>query len=132
MTIDEVRQIISERTGVPADLLTGETPEEIVTRAKALIALKVQHQNNPQTPKEQFARFMQANFTGEDADPFQDLKDVAEDIREASGGYSRKITDAGEASHSSNGTAKEQFAQFMADKLAYDPFKGLDGWTNHL
>lgn len=40
MTIEELKQTIEQRTGVPASFLTGETAEENIAQAKALLAYK--------------------------------------------------------------------------------------------
>lgn len=59
MTIDELRQEIEQRTGVPASLLTGETVEENIAQAKTLLELKregaAQRSGNT---KDQFAKWL--------------------------------------------------------------------------
>ena len=42
MSIDELKQNIEQRTGVPAAIIQGETSEEVIAHAKALLAFKLQ------------------------------------------------------------------------------------------
>lgn len=139
MTIEEIRQTISARTGVPAELLTGETTEEIVSRAKALIALKTNFQKEtPKTQQEQLADFLRANFpdsfpaeTAED--PLDDLAKTEEEIRVANGGYSRSIKDAStDATATGIKSPQEAFTDFINSKLSYDPFIDPEGWKKLL
>ena len=55
MTLEDYKQIIVTRTGIPSDLLTGETVEENIAQAKALLAYKRGcEQNKIQNTREQF------------------------------------------------------------------------------
>lgn len=47
LSIDEIKTAVSHSTGVPADLLDGETEEEIRARAAALRAFARDRQANP-------------------------------------------------------------------------------------
>ncbi len=42
--LQRIKESINRRTGVPASLLTGETAEEVVARAKAVLAYKREHE----------------------------------------------------------------------------------------
>ena len=42
MSIDELKKDIEQRTGVPAAIIQGETNEEVIAHAKALLAFKMQ------------------------------------------------------------------------------------------
>lgn len=56
MNTEELKQEIAQRTGIPAALLTGETAEENIAQAKALLAYKREHEaQRPKTAQEQFA-----------------------------------------------------------------------------
>lgn len=66
LAIKGLRQEIEARTGVPAYLLTGETAEENVAQAKALLALKREREaQQPKPAREQFANWYKAQ-KGED------------------------------------------------------------------
>ena len=59
MTIEELKQTIEQRTGVPASFLTGETAEENIAQAKALLAYKREaQQQRPKTTAEQFSDWL--------------------------------------------------------------------------
>ena len=60
LNIDEIRAAVSHSTGVPVDLLTGETEEEIRARAAALRAFARANgvQEEPKSTAEQFAEWM--------------------------------------------------------------------------
>jgi len=51
MELDELKQLISDKTGIPKDMLTGETAEENVARAKALLAYKKEQKQDSREPK---------------------------------------------------------------------------------
>lgn len=78
MTIDEAKQQIAQVAGVPVHLLNGETIEENITKAKALIAYKKEwNANRTKTTREDFIEFMQAQEgTQPEADPFKDLANL--------------------------------------------------------
>lgn len=129
MTLDEVKSAVEARTGVPADLLTGETIEENIARAKAILAYKRGcEQQRPKTTAEQFTRWMQET-RGEESTDEATLaltaleEDLAEYpiIRDSGTPYANGV---GIPDHRST---KEQFADFMAAQLAFDP-KKKDGW----
>lgn len=59
MTIDELKQTIEQRTGVPASLLTGETIEENIAQAKTLLELKRERAaQRPGNTKDQFSKWL--------------------------------------------------------------------------
>ena len=61
MNLEELRQEIERRTGVPATLLTGETAEENIAQAKALLAFRMGRETQkPKSTAEQFAEWMQS------------------------------------------------------------------------
>lgn len=134
MTLDELKQTIEQRTGVPASLLTGETAEEAVAQAKAMLAYKREHeQKRPQTTAEQFSAWAGAEM-GLDAP--QDtagaaLAEIAEAIRVERGGYPI-VHDGGQIDINrlpDPRPAKEQFAGWASQQLAFNPFTDSDGWT---
>lgn len=131
MTNEDIKQEIAQRTGIPATLLTGETPEENIVRAKALLAFK--RSNTPEQPKsnrEQFAAWFR-EASGQDPqedDSMQALKAYEEELRVANGGFPR-LNDAGEVQNMPDGrTSKEAFREWFWDRAAFNPRK-QDGWT---
>lgn len=133
MNIEELQQAITQRTGIPAQLLTGETTEEILATAKALLAYRREHEaQRPKSTRELFAEWLAAT-TGED---LQDaagaaLAEIEEAVRLDAGGYpivhdggnpyinGRQLPDGR--------TPQQQLADWIAEKSAFDPSKE-DGW----
>ena len=145
MTTEEVKQLIEQRTGVPASLLTGETVEENIAAAKALLAYKREHdKGRTKSTREQFADWLGAQQEDKDrrtaellgrhyeappADPAgAALAEVAEAYRVEAGGYPM-TKDGGEGTNMPDPRpAREQFAEWFGQKTAFDPFKDADGW----
>lgn len=135
MTIDEIKREIELRTGVPAEMLTGETAEELVAHSRALLAYRRETEEKaPLDAKEQFIQWMNER-TGQPQEetPEQRLDDFAEELRVEAGGYPR-IPDGGAAGlnigSSDHLSAKERFSQWLYGESAFNPFKGSDGWKN--
>lgn len=114
MTIEEIKQIkqtIEQRTGVPASLLTGETAEEIIAQAKALIAYKREYeQQRPKTTAEQFSDWIGGQLENTD-------------------GQTKKADNLPDPR-----PARRQFADWFSDwqKTEFDPFKDTDSWQRIL
>lgn len=132
MTLEELKQEIAERTGVPALLLTGETAEENIAQAKALLAYKRDAEADIQRPRsttEQFTDWLTARDGIEQ--PYtagQALADIEERARVEAGGYPMTM-DGGEVTGLPDARpAREQFADWLNQKKAFNPFK-QDGWT---
>lgn len=130
MDINELKSEVEARTGVPASLLTGETSEEVIARAKAILAFRKEHAAEaPQTPAQQFAKWMRATQGIEEVDEAgQALADLEDSLR-----VYPVVTDGGNpyinGKEMPDGrSTAEQFAEFMSNKLAFDPFKDKDGW----
>lgn len=122
MNIDEVKQQIAERTGLPVNLLTGETAEENIIRAKALLAYaKTAEPKQQKTGKEAFAEWLQDldETDTENDSRMQALKQYEDELR----GYP-SLQDKGEAkAEEDTRPAGEQFATWFASKTAYNPRK---------
>jgi hypothetical protein len=131
MTNEEIKQEIAQRTGIPADLLTGETAEENIVRAKALLAFRRNNaQGTPKSTKEQFAAWFR-EVSGQDPQEdgsMQALKAYEEELRIANGGCPR-LSDTGELQNMPDGrTPQEAFSEWFQGRTAFDPRK-QDGWT---
>lgn len=126
----DYKQEISKVTGIPAELLTGDTIEENIARAKALLAYRSEAEaTRPKDPREQFAEWMNVQGIGEAVpDRSAALDAIAEQARVEAGGY--PIThDAGEVMNMPDPrTAKEQFTTWAADRMGWDPRKQAGGW----
>ena len=147
MTIEELKQTIEQRTGVPASLLTGETAEENIAQAKAMLAYKREYeQQRPKTAAEQFSDWLGGqleeknrqtaaafglHYEAPETDPAgAALADIAEAVRVEGGGYPM-VKDGGQVDTSNMPDprpAREQFAEWLGQQTAFDPFKDADGW----
>lgn len=128
MSLEELKQKIEQQTGIPAKLLTGETPEENIAQAKALLAYKREAPED-KSPREQFAEWFSAQL----GDNETDLAGAAlERIQEQLRGYP-SLKDGGTpyingATYPDARSAQEQFAEWAGQKMAYNP-QTKDGWT---
>lgn len=146
MNTEELKQEIAQRTGIPAALLTGETAEENIAQAKALLAYKREHEaQRPKTAQEQFADWIGGQlderdrqtaatfglqYTPRQTDPAgAALAEIEEQARLDAGGYPI-LQDGGSVNvNTGDGrSAREQFADWIGQKTAFDPFKEADGW----
>ena len=134
MTLDEFKQETSKATGIPINLLEGETGEEVISRAKAIYAMKQKNEvAAPKTAAEQFADWFksyEAEKYGEEVqiDIFEGLSNTA---REVDGIYTT-IPDTS-IDPIMDGiiceTPAEQFTAWFKGHTAFDPSKE-NGWTN--
>ena len=134
MNIDELKQTIEERAGIPASLLQAETPEEAIAQAKALLAYKREH--TQKTTAEKFGDFAAAqldarngrlseafglNYSYHHTDPAQAaLADIEANIKGST------VIDAGEISSDmlpDPRPASEQFEEWLKKEMAFDPRK---------
>ena len=130
MTLDVIKEMIEQRTGVPASLLTGETAEENIAQAKAILAYKREHEaQRPKSTREQFAEWLDARDGIEPQDEAgAALAEIEEAARKEAGGYPR-IQDGGEIGNLPDARpASEQFAEWLDKKMAFNPFKDSEGW----
>lgn len=119
LTLEKVKDRISEKTGVPVDLLNGETVEENIVRAKTLLALKQKNEaERPKTVAEEFSAWMKSEFGLGEPDEKKDVLSTLESdiMTEFFGIGYPSIRDAGELDSntlSDGGSAKEQFSNWF-------------------
>ena len=133
MDVEEVKRLISQKTGVPASLLDGATPEENISKARALLKYRGrQEAQRPKTSAEVFEDWFQT-WNGEEGPrdaAGMALDEIAEAVRLSQGGYPI-IRDGGSIDPSrlpDPRPAREQFAEWFKEKTALDPFAAGDGW----
>lgn len=126
MDINELKKEVEVRTGVPASLLTGETSEEIIANAKAILAFKKEQEAEaPQTTAQQFSKWLRQTEGIEEVDEAgQALAELEDSLR----GYSLNIKDGGNpyinGKEMPDGrSTAEQFGDWMRGQFAFDPFK---------
>lgn len=128
MNMEDVKLRIERDTGVPASLLTGETTEECIVQAKALLTLKRKYEYQPPQQKsaqEQFADWMRARLGEEQPQDTTTaaLDAIEREAAEEAGGYP-VVRDAGEVEAGpAPRSTREQFADWFSKKTAWDPAK---------
>ena len=132
MSMDELKQTIEQRTGVPAEFLHGETAEETIALARALLAYKRDVEKKAdalrtKSTREQFDEWFSAEYGAEEPQDgrTEALAEIEEAARIAGGGYPR-IKDGGEIDHSTLPDSRptwQQFAEWFDNKTAFNPFK---------
>ena len=133
MTVEEFKKMIEQRSGVPAALLDGDKPEEILERARSLADFRSRNEiRRPKSSAEQFAAWFHEQ-TGEGAstdEQRQALDEIEEMVRRLRGGYP-VIHDGGELDHSGlpdGRQTRDQFAEWLNERTQFDPFIDPDGW----
>lgn len=143
MELEQISALISERTGVPAALLDGQTAEENIAKARAIIEYRSKANPSAErklTTNEQFAAWLDAVMPyGEPQDTNKDpaaaeLDRIAEELRIANGGYPQ-MEDGGEVDPSrfpDSRPASVQFAEWFREQSInkFDPRKDRDGWIH--
>lgn len=120
MNIDELKQTIEQRTGVPADLLSGGSEPEIIRQAEDLLSFKQSHEvKRDKTTKEQFGEWLRASQGIEKQDAASAaLSDIKETVKTASGVYP-VVRDGGEVAGMPKYTTREQFAAWLYDQYSF-------------
>lgn len=138
MELEQINALISERTGVPAALLDGQTAEENIAKARAIIEYRSKAKPSAErklTTNEQFAAWLDAVMPyGEPQDTNKDpaaaeLDRIAEELRIANGGYPQ-MEDGGEVDPSrfpDSRPTSVQFAEWFKQETAFNPRKE-NGW----
>jgi hypothetical protein len=124
MTLEELKKTISDRTGLPVPLLTGETPDEVITQGKALLAFRDQQQYKaPKTEAEQFAEwFEDTTGTPQRGTWGAIMAEIEEAARVDAGGYPRIQDGGGAGVNVGDGrTKEEQFAEWLGRNASFDP-----------
>ena len=127
MTLEEAKIEIAQRTGVPVDLLQGETAEEYLAHALALKAYKKTTEVSTPASKsssEQFADWFKANYSEEEDNTEAELIELKNIAAEADGrlGYFKDAS-TDNAPWPDKRPASEQFADWFKEKTAWDPKK---------
>lgn len=130
MTIDEIKKEVINRTGIPEELLTEETPEGVIARAKDLLAYKGRYRAEHQEEfkgetRDQFAAWFNAQIGSEEqlTSPEASLLELEQIITQDQKLYP-DFRDGGECLNRDDlRTGKEKFVDWLQDTLAYDPRK---------
>lgn len=116
MNIEEIKQTISEKTGIPIKYLPGEDAEEIIKTARQLLRITPE----PKTKREQFAAFMSAALGDQEPDKRETaLNEIEKSLRPYP-----VLDDSGETPLNVDPrTTREKFAEFLAPAFSFNPFR---------
>lgn len=131
MKNDEIKNLISEKTGVPAEMLTGETAEENLEKARALLSWYKENKEAAPDPREQFASWIREQTGQPEAEtPEAALDVIAEAVRIDNGGYPNVNCGPGNVylDNSDPRPPAEQFREWFYNKSSFDPFSSPGGW----
>lgn len=133
MTLDELKSTIEQKTGIPASLLQGTEPNEVIAYAKNLAgfakpsapASPIGDDGQEKSSREIFGDWANQNFFGgrteqdEGAGAIQALDQIEAELSKP---YPAP-PDGGEASHNFiKPSLRDQFVEWSRGALAYNPF----------
>lgn len=128
--LNELKEIINEKTGVPIQALTGNDERQIIDCARWILNEREKNlsETSYKSTRDQFADWMNSKNGESSENPhLAELSKIEEHLRVEAGGY--PITeDSGDPyvngrSMSDPRSAREQFAEWFQNKTAFDPFK---------
>lgn len=129
ITLEEAKQTISERTGIPVDLLNAETIEGNIDRAEALLTLRnrsdaARETQQPKPTRDSFVEWCEGGKLDPDELTAATVASLKETIRDMSGAYP-VVKDSGTIeAYKDTGdprTTREQFEAWFRNIAAYDP-----------
>lgn len=127
MELNELKEQISARTGIPAILLTGDSEQSVLDYARKLLDYKTEDEpEKKRSLSEQFVDWFKGVSGHEDPEPSDPLSDIAEQVRIDTGGYP-VIPDSSTVTIKGHKSASEELADFIKEKSTFDPFKH-GGW----
>lgn len=134
MELNELKEQIESKTGIPSKLLTSDTADGCITMAKQLIDFRDESkEQKPITAKEAFTTWMEQMHPSDHRvkTDSEIIDDLVEQYRLDNGGYpsTKEIQDGGSVNLPEHKTAKQELADFMNEKSAFDPFKH-GGWKH--
>ena len=126
MTIEELKNAIEQRTGIPASLLQGTEPKDVIAYAKDLANFA-----KPAAPaapiggvgQEKSAREIFNDWwTNGDPEPGTEVIRALNQIEADFISLYPSVPDAGEQKDTFTPSLRDQFAEWAREALAYNPF----------
>lgn len=120
--IDQVKEYICQKTGIPKELLIGDTVEENVSRAIALLSYRSEKEafvkkEEKKSTSEQFAEWMEAKEGIERPDPYTEMiNELKNDLLPQPVAPIVKDTSVDSEIPEYKGSTKEQFASWFRSR----------------
>ena len=129
-SIEDLKQEIEQRAGIPASLLNGETIEENIAQAKALLAYKKQVKaDEPQNNAERFADWLKSSGYDNSRDAAGIALGEIEKAALVEAGVYPAVPDGGEVTEiATQRPTSLQFSDWLGSRLAFNPSAGSAGW----
>lgn len=133
MTLDELKSTIEQKTGIPASLLQGTEPKEVISYAKNLAsfakptapASPIRDDGQEKSARDIFSDWANQNYFGGRKEPDEGagaIRALEQIEAELSKPYPAP-PDGGEATHNFiKQSARDIFSEWARDALAYNPF----------
>jgi len=118
MDIQELKQMINQKCGVPYDLLTADDPAALIDQARQLLTFR---EAGPKSTRQQFSDLLSP------VDHFAELDAISETLKRNSQLYP-DIPDSGNLDPGDGRDKYSRFAEMLADQLSFDPRKDGAGW----
>lgn len=128
MNLEELKQAIVKETGIPASLLKGETIEENIALAKALLAYKKEvNATKPQTTAEQFRSWTTQQIGSEQIDTTAEIltrieQQAKEEFYNHPGTNESKQAETNTATGK---TTKQQFAEWLGLQTSFNAHNSI-------
>lgn len=125
-----LKETINNKTGIPLELLAGETEQEIIAHAKELLLFKAdaeQKQPAKQSTAEQFAQWISgAGCNPDQAEQNKAINDL-DNIAESLQGYPALADQQTQYIENENeiagATTQEKFTNWMKATTSFNPFR---------
>lgn len=125
MTIEELKETISKRTGMPVNILSGETEEEVFSRAKSILDFQQKDGQQPKPTNEQFSDYMH-DIGFAEGERTKAPAEVLSDIEIELHPPYPQVSDGGEvAIPPTSKTNKELFSDFFVNQYG----NGFNAWN---
>lgn len=136
MTVAEVQAQISRETGIPEYKLPGQSPMEVIQRARIILdQQRAKETAAAHDTRDQFAEWVYARQGYDPQAAYEAAHAAIDRVAEAlrtEGIIYPEVRDGGSGGvHLGDcRSAADQFGDFVSDQLAFDPRTDADGWTH--
>lgn len=123
MILDDINAEITEKTGIPGELLTCATPEENIAKARKILEYRESCEaERPKTTRELFAECIEGPMSHQPSQAAVDLAAIESRLGlDTSTSYPAIKDHSGPLNLGDPRTPQQQLGDYVYSKLAYDP-----------